>query len=93
MKAYSMLELDYDEIREKVPYAIIGETASRAIWDTGKRKRAFAERFTPQEREACYDIIKQAKKWLLKTGCPERVTMRTTTYALWHELADFCCGL
>ena len=90
MKAYTMIEFDRGEIQRNLPYAVIGETTSRAIWETGKRKRLFAERFTEAERELCYSIIRDAKKWLLKTGCPESVKMRTTTYAMWWRLAEFC---
>ena len=93
MKAYTMIELDYDEIQRKLPYAIIGETASRAIWDTGKRKRLWASTFTESERELCNAIIKKAKKWLLVSGCPETEKMRTTTYAMWWRLAEFCASL
>ncbi|MBQ6403876.1 MAG: hypothetical protein IJI27_08220 [Oscillospiraceae bacterium] len=90
MKAYTMIELSNEEIQRNLPYAIIGETASRSVWETGRRKRLFAERFTEAERELCYCIIRDAKKWLLKTGCPESVKMRTTTYAMWWRLAEFC---
>lgn len=87
------ISLDRDEIQRTLPYAIIGETASCAIWDTGKRKRLFVQTFTEQERETCYWIIKLAKKWLLKTGVPDDVKMRFTTLALWHRLAEFCAML
>lgn len=93
MKAYTLMQFDREDIQKHVPYAIIGETASRAVWDTGKRKRHFAEAFTEKERELCYYIIKKAKRWLLVTGCPESDKMRATTYALWLRLADFCATL
>ena len=91
MKMY--MSFDHDEIQKELPYAIIGETTTRWIWDTGKRKRLFAEAFTEQERESCYSIIAQAKKWLLKTGCPDEIKMTMNTYALWHKLANFCAEL
>lgn len=93
MKAYTMIELDHDEIQSKLPYAVIGETASRAIWNTGKRKRLWASTFTESEMDTCNEIIRKAKKWLLVSGCPDREKMRTTTYALWLKLADFCASL
>ena len=61
MKAYTMIELSNEEIQRNLPYAVIGETASRAIWETGKRKRLYAERFTESERELCNCIIRDAK--------------------------------
>ncbi len=93
MKAYTMVELNRDEIQHRLPYALIGETASRALWDTGRRKRLYAERFTESERATCNEIIRQAKKWLLVSGVPDSVKMRMTTYALWLKLAEFCCCL
>lgn len=87
------ISLDHDEIQQTLPYAIIGETASRVIWETSKRKRLFAQTFTEQERDLCYSIIAQAKKWLLRTGVPDDVKMRFTTLALWHRLAAFCAEL
>lgn len=89
-----MLSFSYDDIHRKLPYRIIGETASRSIWDTGKRKRLWKSEFTESEREACYKIISQAKRWLLTTGVPEKgVLMSASTYDLWHRLADFCACL
>ena len=86
-----MLSFSHDEIQREIPYAIIGETASRAIWDTGKRKRLWKVEFTESERETCYKIISQAKKWLMTTGVPDKgVMMSKSTYDLWHRLADFC---
>ena len=90
MKAYTMIEFDRDEIQRRLPYEIIGETASRAVWETGKRKRLFAERFAENERDMCNCIIRDAKKWLIKTGCPESVKMRATTFDLWLRLGEFC---
>lgn len=89
-----MLSFSYEEIHRELPYAIIGETASRSIWDIGKRKRLWSREFTEAERETCYKIIAQAKKWLLTTGVPDKgVVMSTRTYDLWHRLADFCACL
>ena len=90
MKAYTMIEFDRDEIQQRLPYDLIGETASCAVWNTGRRKRLFKERFTETERELCYEIIKRAKKWLLVTGVPESEKMRATTFALWIRLGEFC---
>lgn len=82
-----------DEIRNEIPYEIIGETASRSIWDTGKRKRRWASEFSEREREICYRLISQAKSWYLRTGCPEEVKMTQETYYMWFRLANFCASL
>ena len=91
MRVY--LSFDHDEIQKELPYEIIGETVSRGIWETRKRKRRWSAEFTEQERESCYNIISLAKKWLLRTGCPEEIKMTMTTYALWLKLANFCASL
>lgn len=93
MKAYTMIQFDHDEIQQHLPYALIGETASRAIWNTRRRKTLYAERFTEKERDLCNEIIRKAKKWLLVSGAPESEKMRATTYAMWLRLAEFCLCL
>ena len=87
-----MVKLEESDIK-RLPYALIAETASRAIWSTGKRKRLWAETFTSAERDACNSIIRQAKKWAFVTGAPEEVVMSTKTMLLWNRLADFCMGV
>ena len=87
------ISFDHDEIQKELPYEIIGETVSRGIWETKKRKRLFSAEFTEQERESCYNIIALSKKWLLKTGCPDEIKMTMNTYSLWHRLANFCYKL
>jgi len=91
MKMY--LSFNHDEIQWELPYAIIGETASRPVWNTGRRKRLWAQTFTESERKSCNAIINKAKRGLLVTGCPEEVKMTVSTYHLWHRLANFCVAL
>lgn len=91
MKLY--LEFDHDEIQRKLPYAIIAETTSRAIWNTGRRKWKYAATFTEKEREAISRIKAQAYAWYLVKGVPDSVKMTPATYRLWHKLADFCASL
>lgn len=87
-----MISMARDEIRDSLPYQIIDETARRSIWNTGRRKRLFAERFTNDEQETCASIITQAKQWV-HHGCPENTVMHPNTLKLWFRLAEFCCCL
>ncbi len=88
-----MITYSHDEIQEELPYEIIGETASRSIWETGKRKRLWDAAFSENEKEACRRIIRQAKSWLLGKGVPEEITMSLKTRELWYRLADLCFQL
>lgn len=92
MKMY--IELSHDEIQKEIPYYIIAEITSRAIWNTGRRKRLFASLFTEAERDMVSKIKAQAHSWALVKGVPlEGVKMTISTYRLWHKLADFCATL
>lgn len=91
MKLY--LEFSHDEIQREIPYAIIAETMSRSVWNTGKRKRLFAQMFTERERDKIRGIHSQAYSWYLVKGVPDNVKMTLATYRLWHKLADFCASL
>jgi transposase len=91
MKLY--ISLNHDEIQERIPYPIVAETMSRAVWNTGKRKRLMKQYFTESEIEATYRLHKQAYDWYLRKGVPDEVKMTLHTYELWHKLADFCCML
>ena len=87
------ISFDHDEIQREIPYEIIAETASRSVWDTGKRRRMWSNEFTEREKETCYRIIVQAKNWYLRTGVPEEVKMSIATYNMWFRLANFCALL
>ena len=91
MKLY--ISLNHDEIQEQIPYAIVAETMSRSVWNTGKRKRLMKEQFTESEIEAIYRLHKQAYSWYLVKGVPDEVKMTLNTYELWQRLANFCCEL
>lgn len=91
MKLY--ISFNADEIRKEIPYSVVAETMSRAVWNTGKRRRLMKEQFTEAEIEACYRLHKQAYDWYLKKGVPEEVKMTLSTYHLWHKLANFCATL
>lgn len=89
-----LLQFTHDEIQEQIPYQIIAETTSSARWNTGKRKRLFAEQFTEKERYACSKIKQQAYIWALIKGVPANgIKMMPQTYELWQKFADFCASL
>lgn len=91
MKLY--ISLNHDEIQERIPYPIVAETMSRAVWNTGKRKRLMKQYFTESEIEAIYRLHKQAYSWYLVKGVSDEVKMTLHTYELWQRLANFCCML
>ena len=87
------ISLNQDEIRERIPYALIAETMSGARWGTGKRKRLMKKFFTESEIDAIYRLHKQAYSWYCVKGVPEEVKMSINTYHLWQKLANFCCEI
>lgn len=91
MKLY--ISLNQDEIREQIPYAIVAETMSRSVWNTGRRKRLMKQCFTESEIDAIYRLHKQAHSWYCVKGVPEEVKMSVNTYYLWQKLANFCCEI
>lgn len=91
MKLY--ISFDADEIRKEIPYAIVAGTMSRAIWNTGKRKRLMKQQFTESEIEATYRLHRMARDWYLYKGVPDEIKMTLNTYHLWHKLANFCATL
>ena len=93
MKVGTYVTLTRNEINRNIPYAVVCETMSGSKWNTGRRKRLFAERFTESEREAIYRLHKQAYTWHLKKGVPDALTLTTKTLLLWQRLASFCCEL
>lgn len=91
MKFY--IALNHDEIQERIPYAIVAETISSAVWNTGKRKRLAKIFFDESETEAIYRLQHQARDWYMYKGVPDEVKMSVKTYCLWQKLANFCCEL
>lgn len=87
------IAFDREEIQERIPYAIIAETMSSAVWNTMKRRRLAKEFFTDAEIDAIYRLRNQARDWYLYKGVPDEVKMTVQTYNLWQKLANFCCEL
>ena len=91
MKFY--IALNKDEIQERISYALVAETMSSAVWNTGKRKRLMKQFFTEAEIDAIYRLHKQAYSWYCVKGVPDEAKMSVKTYYLWQKLANFCCEL
>ena len=85
-----MVELSREEIQQQIPYLLICETTSRSVWNAGKRKRLWKQRFTESEQIACNRLIAQSKQWGLRTGVPDKIVMCLRTIDLWNRLAGFC---
>ena len=90
MKAW--LELTAQDVHETIPYALICEAKEGSRWNTGKRRRKWAEWFTPSEREACTRLFARAHDWTLCRGVPRVVRMSAATYLLWKKVGDFCAS-
>ena len=88
MKFY--IEMNADEIKTKIPYALICETRDGARWDTGSRKREWDKIFTEKEKAAATKIFRQARNWYLYKGVPDHVVMTPATLMLWKKLGMFC---
>lgn len=84
-----LLKLEHDEIKSKLHYDIIAETACGSKWNTGQRKRLWNEAFTKQEQHICNRLIRDAKKYHLTTGSPNTLTVRTPTMKYWQRLTEF----
>lgn len=88
------IHLTHDEVHRKIPYQLIAETTGGARWDTGKRRRMFAQAFTETERRRISELRKKATTWALVKGVPLKgVNMAKETYRLWQRLGDFCASL
>lgn len=88
-----MMELTRDEIRARIPYALICETRDGARWGTSRRRRRWAEEFTEQEKSASTRLFSLAHQWYLVKGVPDKVVMSAGTLALWEKLGAFCGSL
>ena len=84
------LNLSKDEIEKKIPYAVVAETMSSSIWNTGRRKRLMQKYFTKAEIEEADRLHRIARNWYIYKGVPEEAQMTMDTYYLWHRLANFC---
>ena len=91
MKLY--VTLSHYEIIAELPYALIYSTRESAVWNSGTRKRRWAQEFTPAERAAAARIFRLAHSWFLVNGVPDEVKMTVETLCLWGKLGAFCASL
>ncbi len=88
-----MIELNREEIHEKLAYGMICQTRYGSAWGTGKRKRRWMAEFTEAEREAAKRIFSKSHAMLLTSGVPDSMVMSLKTLALWQKIANFCASL
>ena len=81
--------LDKEDIREKIPFEIVAEASTRSVWGTGRRKRLMAEVMNKEEMQISEDLIRKAKRWMLK-GLPEEYSMPIHEYTIWMKLEHVC---
>ena len=93
MKVSYYIEMDYEYVRQVIPYQIIAETTSMSIWNTGRRKRLYKQMFTEAEQKKLYEIIKQARRFAFVNIPADGMKASAHTLALWRRLADFCAML
>lgn len=77
----------------KLPYALICEVIGSGKWNSGQRRRKYAEAFTKYERRKCKELYELSVDWHLRRGIPDTVRMQSQTLILWRRLADFCAAL
>lgn len=93
MEMRVMLTLTSDEVRSRIPYAMICETRFGSCWETGKRRRLWKQMFSDQERGAAERLFRMAYDWYLRKGVPDKVEMSTRTLVLWQKLGEFCASI
>jgi hypothetical protein len=94
MKARAYVEYTHDEAVREIPYMLVTETFESGRNKTFTGKRIFKEMFTDEEdRKRVNELVKQAKKWALITGIPDKVKMTRETQIMWRRLADYCMNV
>lgn len=87
------LSFSREEIQKEIPYAIVAETMSRSVWNTGRRKQLMKEHFIEPEIDIINRLGRQAHRWHLTTGVPEELKLTLHTFEMWQRLANFCATL
>jgi hypothetical protein len=88
-----IIEMTSDEIRKRIPYALICETRNGAGWDTGKRRRLWKAQTDEASRRRFARLFRIADDWTLMHGVPDTYRMRMSELSDWDFLASFCCNL
>ena len=93
MKVSYYIEMDYEYVRQNIPYQIITETTSMSIWETGRRRRLYNQMFNETERRSLHEIIKTARRFAFRCIPADGMKASAHTLGLWRRLADFCAML
>lgn len=90
----TLIVLEGAEVRLHLRYDLICEMTQSSKYHTGSVKRKLWSLFTESEREIINkNIIPKAKRWSLKTGAPNEVTLTTKEFNLWKQFEKFCGGV
>lgn len=87
------LEFTREEMRRRIPYAMVCEGQNGSRWNTTRRRRRWMAEFSKRERSAAGGLFRQAHNWMLGCGVPKTVRMTFDTYRLWLKLGNFCASL
>ena len=87
------MELEAQEVHDKIAFPLICTVRYGSCWETMRRKRKWVEEFTPEERKAADKLFSKAHSWYLGRGVPETVRMTVSTYYLWKKLEAFCASI
>ena len=69
--AKAVVVMTQEEIKEKIPYALICETRESSAWFTCRRKCRWLCNFNQDERTKACKLFRQAHQWTLVNGVPE----------------------
>ena len=87
------MELEAQEVHDKIAFPLICTIRYSSCWNTMKRKRKWLEEFTPEERKKAGELFQKAHSWYLGKGVPDTVRMTVHTYYLWKKLEAFCASI
>ena len=86
-------EFTSEQLRARIPYALICETKECSRWNTGTRRRKWAEATDEASRRRFAKLFSKARSWTLVKGPPEKIRMTMRELSDWDFLASFCCNL
>lgn len=87
------MELEAQEVQEKIDYKLICTARYSSCWGKMKSKLRWAEEFTEEEREEAEELFRKARSWYLGKGMTDTVHMSVRTYYLWKKLEAFCATI
>ena len=86
-------EFSREQLRARIPYALICETKEGSRWNTGTRRRKWAELTDEPARRRFRRLFSKARMWSLTKGPPETTRMTMSELSDWDFLASFCANL